>query len=534
MKSRIISVCLCLVALGLSMLMTVKLINSDGYVPPEKHNENKNDKTDIGSLAPSVNTEVELNNEAIASFAHTVESFVDRMAYSADKSYEAELDNVIKNLDRISKHLAEDSAGDKDVAEYLDALSSAFKTARDGFSGDSDFSAKVSDILGDLESRALLLDDSSKLYPRIDTAASGKMTLALLSMYERQSIPKDGTAFTVTVGGGALLGDELGTSESMKFATQFKNSKYAYPFHAISAVTASDDMTFISLEAPLTTATDSESTNPVKGAPEYAANLIGIDAVSLASSRVMEYGQIGFDETIKSLKDNSPAGSDILYSVQTSSQSKVTDFGKIVYITFDLTDTPVTDEQKEINKQVIKNAVTNERENGADVVIALLHWNTRQRKGETDDYLGAATSEYEAHFDAYNKEIARAAIGDGKSGADLVVGYGARVAQGIEKRNNKMIVYNPGDLTYSGSLDPEKKNTDLAFLFRQTFVKDSVGVTSVSYRIIPIVNTTEEDKYLPQPVFDERADKVIDNLIYQSRYFGDNSITSFNYIKIEK
>ena len=249
--------------------------------------------------------------------------------------------------------------------------------------------------------------------------------------------------------------------------------------------------------------------------------------LSIASSAIMDYGEEGFNETIKALRDNS-----ISYSVQEGSQTVNNDFGKVVYITFDLTDTPVTDEQKEINRTVVKTAVETEKTNGADLVVVLLHWNTRQRKDDSlsSDYLGTAISEYEPHFDAYNKDIARSAI---SSGADLVVGYGSRVAQGIEFYNGKHIVYETGDLTYSGSLDSEQKNTNYAFLFRETFVKEGDSVRLLSHRIIPIVNTTEENLYKPTIVFDEQSDEIVKNLVHQSRYFS-NPMTDFNYIRIEK
>ncbi len=531
MKSRIICLCLCIAALGVSMLMTVKLINSEEYVPPVV--STGDDETPVN---PSPDTqinvpqEVELNANAISSFADKVEAFIDNLAYGDVKNF-SDLDYVIGNLDRISEYLATTEVGDKPGSDYLATLSAAFKTAKNGFASDSDFSTKVSNMLASIDSASSKLgNERIDYYPTVDTEIGGGVTLAMLSLYENKSMSQDGTTFSVTVGGGALLGDKLGTTESHKFSSQIEKYKHTYPFFAISSVTASDDMTVIALEAPLTTAADSQSTNPAKGSPDYAKRLVGIDAVSLASYNVMEYGEDGLNETAKALKDNG-----ISYSVHTSSQSIADDFGKVVYITFDLTETPITDEQKDRNKEVIKNAVSAERENGADLVIVLIHWNTRQRKADTlsSDYLGSTISEYEAHFDAYNKEIARAAIGDGVSGADLVVGYGSRVAQGIESYNNKMIVYETGDLSYSGSVDEEMKNTNYAFLFRQTFVKDTTGIRSLSYRIIPIVNTTQENLYLPQLVFDERADEIINNLVYQSRYFG-NAITNFNYIRITK
>ncbi len=520
MKSKIICLSLCVVAVAVTMLMTVKLINSETTDPPiislGGNKENVDENKDKGA--------VELSANAISSFADKVEAFVERLAYGADKEYESELSYIIENLDAVAKHLADDKSG----SEYLSTLSAAFKKAKEGYVNDTDFSQSVGKTLSELDSKRAGINKNESYYPELDTDVSGALTLALLSMYEKASATED--TFTVTVGGGALMGDRLGTTAELKFSTQTSKYTHIYPFFSLSSVTSSDDLTFISLEAPLTTATDSQSFNPSKGAPEYASRLLGIDAVSLASSAIMDYGDEGFDETVKALRE-----SGISYSVQEGSQAITSDFGRVVYITFDLTDTPVTDEQAERNKEVVRTAVERERTAGADLVVVLLHWNTRQRKADAliSDYLGTAVSEYESHFDAYNKEIARAAIGNGTSGADLVVGYGSRVLQGIEYYNGKYIVYETGDLTYSGTLDPDKKDTSYAFLFRQTFKKEGSTVKPVSYRIIPIVNTSEDNLYLPTITFDETADAIVEKLVYESRYFG-NAITDFNYIRIKK
>lgn len=531
MKSRIISLCLCVVAIGISMLMTVKLINSDGYTPPaDTPVEDEGSKLPIEEDTNTPPKEVELSANAISSFADKVESFVETLAYGNEKSYD-DVDYVIDNLNRVSDYLITTEVGDKAGSEYLKTLSSCFSAAKSGFSSDADFSQKVSAMLGNIDTAASKLgNERIDYYPKLDTSVNGAVTLAMLALYENQLVSTDSSTFTVTVGGNVLLGDKLSTPETLKFANQAKKYEHSYPFFGISSVIAKDDMTFTSLDAPLTTENHSDSTNPSKGSPEFASMLKGVEAVSLASHNVMQYGEAGYKETDTALKNNG-----IITSGQQGVQSTVTPFGKVVCITFDLTETPVTDEQKDRNKEVISNAVSIERENGADLIVVLINWNTRQRKDDSlsADYLGSIVSEYEAHFDAYNKEIARAAIGNGSTGADLVVGYGSRVAQGIESYNNKMIVYCPGDLTYSGSVDKEMKNTEYSFLFRQTFVKDSMGVKSLSYRIMPIVNTSEETPYLPKMVFDETADQVIENLVFQSRYFG-NAITNFNYIKIAK
>ena len=532
MKSRIICLCLCALAVGISMLMTVNLINKDEYIPPENSPVNKPvEETLKPDVKPDKNGEIVLERDSIASFMDKMENYIEALAYGDEKNFD-DADYYIHNLERVSEYLASTEVGDKPGSEYVALIGAGIKEAKNGYVSDKDFSEKVSALLVNLDSAVSKLSDSRNgMYPELDTSAGGKTTLALLSLYENAINPADANTFTITVGGGALMGDRLGTSEELKFANQVKSHKFTYPLYAISSVIASDDATFIALEAPLTSSVDSVgSTNPAKGKPEYAERLVGIEAVSIASNKVLDYGEVGLNETAKALKDNG-----ISYSVNNNAESLTSDFGKVVYITFDITDTPVTDAQKEQNKAYVKDAVTREREGGADLVIVLIRWNTRQRKEDSlsADYLGTVISEYEPHFDAYNKEIARAAIGDGVSGADLVVGYGSRVSQGIESYNNKLIVYNTGDLTCSEQLDPLMKNTDYAFLFRQTFVKDGAGVKSLSYRIIPIVNTSAEEPYLPRIVFDERADEIIEKLIYESRYFG-NAIKSFNYISIKK
>lgn len=529
MRSRIVSLCLCVLAVSITILMTVELINSEKQAPSVFKPQNKEEQQTIdkGKTPTAPMPEIDPKDpDSRAYFAGRVEKFVDTLAYGDKKSFD-ELDYIIDNLDKMSEYFATTEMGDKAGSEYFATLSQCFKTAKDGFVSDSDFSIKVSAMLSNIDSAASKLEDpTQEHYPTIATDVNSATTLAMLAIYEKQSASSDGSTFTVTVGGGSLIGDKLSTTESQRFATQLKNCKYVYPFYAISAVTANDDMTLTALEAPLTTATASTSNNPVKGAPEYAKSLLGIDAVSLASKSVMEYGEEGFNETVKALRDNG-----VSCSVQESSQYVDSEFGKIVYITFDITGNPVTEAQNQENVTKVKEAVLRERESGADLVIVQIHWDTRVRKGYDDYATPFITSDYEQHFDRYNLLIARSAI---DNGADLVVGYGSRVTQGIESYNDKFIVYETGDLTYSGSVDSTMNNTDCGFLFRQTFAKDANGsVRSLSYRLMPIVNTSEDNLYVPQLVFDERADEIIETVLDQSKYFS-NALKSFNYIKITK
>lgn len=528
MKSRVICLCFCLIALAITVTMTARLINSGDLNTPviKTGNDKLSESDDAIPVAPP---KVELSDSSVTAFATQLEDYIVSLAYGDEKAVD-EIEYYKENIERVSEYLLSGKVGDKSGADYYKEIYNSFDTIISDVKSDKDFSEKVSAMLIRLDNSMAQLDTSSALYPEINTDIGGTFNLAMLSVYEEMTNSDDGSTITITVGGSVLLGDKLGTDESLKFSTQLNNHTHNYPLYAISSVTCNDDVTFVALEAPLTNAIDSDSTNPLKGSPEYAKRLLGIDAVSLASGALMEYGEKGLNDTASALREEG-----ISYSVQIGSQSITDNFGKVVYITFDLTDTPVTDEQNARSIEVIKNAVSAERNNGADLVVVLLHWNTRQRQRDTlsSDYLGDTVSKYEEHFDAYNKEIARAAIGDGVSGADLVVGYGSRVPQGIESYNGKMIVYETGDLSFVGEEDESYPNSKTGFLFRQTFVKASHGVKSQSYRIMPIINTSEDALYLPTLVFDERADAIIDNLVYQSRYFG-NAITDFNYIRIKK
>ncbi|MBO5908715.1 MAG: hypothetical protein J6Q67_02905, partial [Clostridia bacterium] len=108
MKSRIICLCLCVVAVAVTVLMTVNLINSEYRTPPvisqNKREEEIKDK-------PHGSGAVELNDNAISSFADKVEEFVDRLAYGTDKEYEEELSYIIENLDTVSAYLADSKVG---------------------------------------------------------------------------------------------------------------------------------------------------------------------------------------------------------------------------------------------------------------------------------------------------------------------------------------------------------------------------------------------------------------------------------------
>ncbi len=526
MKNKIICLVLCVVALAFSMLLLIRTIEAPEYVREEKKEETKLPEQPSVPTGPQP---VELTDTGAAAFASRIEDFILRLAYGEDKSFESDVKYILENAERVSSWLLEN--GDRNGAEYMETVLSLFERAGEGFETDAEFSADVSALLSDVDaaSKKVLNSENSSLYPKLDTDIGGSLTLALLSIHDAkiQSALDPASTFTVTVGGTALLGDRLGTADDKSFKAAYDASEYSFPLYKLSSVLKNDDASFITLLSPLTESSDSLVLDPTKGDPEYAKSLIGVDAVSLAPTEVMDYGETGYNDTVTALTD---AG--IVSSQNAGLGTLDTAFGKIAYITYDFTDEDVSIAGKDRSVATIRQAVEAEEENGADLVVVMLHWNTRRRESTafSADYLGNVISPYEQHFDAFNKEIARAAI---SAGADLVVGTGAHVLQGIELYRGKYIVYNTGNLSYSGTLDTEEPNTAYSFIFSQTFTKENGEIKSLSTRIIPIVNTSPEEMYAPTPVFDSRADSIVDIITYQSSYFAD-SIDSFNYIKLEK
>ena len=84
------------------------------------------------------------------------EKYIETLAYGDNKSF-GDADYYINNLERASSYLASTEVGDKPGSEYLTVLADGFRTAKNGFADDVDFSSKVSAMLANLgvESTAL-------------------------------------------------------------------------------------------------------------------------------------------------------------------------------------------------------------------------------------------------------------------------------------------------------------------------------------------------------------------------------------------
>ena len=527
MKNRIISLVLCIVSLAASIFLLTSIINRGDVVIKTPQKDVQTPEI-VQPQNSNLGDKLELSEIGISAFASRIEALVTRLAYENDKSYESDVTYILENSAKASEWLRENSYDNE--ADYYDFIVGVFESLSTVHTND-ELSKILSETLVGIDERAT----ESEMCPKLDTEIGGALTLALISVNDAvtQKSLDASTTFTITVGGGALLGDRVGASQEKSFRNAYDSSPYAFPFYKLSSFLSNDDMSFATLLAPLTDSSEpaEEILEPIKGLPYYAQSLYGIDSLSIAPARLLDYGQEGYNDTVRVLSENG-----ISYSVHNGSGYRDTSYGKVVYISADLTDSEVTVAARDRNRELVKTLIEREREDGAELIVLQLCWNTRLREDVEPnfeinaDYVGTVTSAYEQHMDAFNKEIARDAI---RAGADVVVGTGSHVLQGIEEYQGKYIVYSPGNLSYSGNLDTEQPNTAYAYLFQVTFEKVNGQNQVLSTRVIPVVNNSSESPYLPTPVFDTRADTIIDMLVFQSSYFT-NPIKAFDYVKIEK
>lgn len=522
MKNKLICLALCMVAIAASVTLFVNVINSDApQTNVISHDSDKNHDITLPT-SPAKNDGVELSEAGVRDFADTVEKYFDSVAYGTQVKDGVDASYIEENSGKTADWLK--SCGKTNEAEFYSELALALSTSK-GFTSDDAFSKSVSSLLTRLD--GIYKKSSSDLLPFLDTSASGCVTLTLLSIYDEALKASQGSDYyTVTVGGEMLLGDKLSSVNTFK--SYLDNTDYSFPLYKVSSLFKSSDLSLATLTAPLTNTLTSASgvLDPVKGQPSYAKLLTGITGVSLTSQVESNYGSAGYSDTVQALSENG-----ISYSANGASCAIDSSFGHIVYISFDLSGLPVTTAQNEKNKAVISAAVESEKEKGADLVVVMLNYDTRLRTSDSisSSYKGTETSVYEPHFDAFNRQIGEAAI---DAGADLVVGTGSKVIQGIKEYKGKYIVCSLGTLTDS-TVESGHTNTQYSFLFRQTFTRENGVVKSSGVRIIPIVNTSEEEPFLPTPVLDASADEIIDILEYESRYFSD-PIKNYSYIKITK
>ncbi len=516
MRSSIISILLCILVLGATLWLIFK-----APIEPADPQSAQTKEDEI----PTEEVQTEITRAYVIETAHDTEDLIERLAYSRQDDYKKALDDLIRRLSASAAYL-KDSLKDYYGATYFTKLSELFQDiAENPFTDSATFSQRTAKMLTELENaypadQAAANDENDPVnpmyYPKLDTEANGKTTLAMLALFRLQYQDSTG-AMLITLGGNMVPGDTLlGAEKSDSFKALQEKSKYPYPLYKLSSILSTDSSSFANLEAPLTDAIgDSVAAGSVKGLKSYAALLKngGIDAVSIANSSVLSFGQSGKEDTKKALNE-----AKLLFSDEGTVVYHQTSLGTVAYLTYDIIDEIGADKNltyAEAPKQDIEAA----KNAGAKFVVVCFNW-INTEKNSWDPCMSQILT-------------ARAAV---DNGANLVLGTHTGNLEAIEQYNGVSIVYSTGELFNRGS------GITTSFLFQQAFTLDTEGKPVPGQIFVVPINGAGSEEGVPSVMFDasdvEAFRKAIVNASSTVRY-GVGKKASFtsdhlNLITIEK
>lgn len=260
---------------------------------------------------------------------------------------------------------------------------------------------------------------------------------------------------------------------------------YSYPFRNVISWFEADDATFVNLEGPLTDEGGPQDKAYAFRGPESFVNILtenSVELVSLANNHTLDYSEIGYQNTLKTLNDAEvpfvERDASVLITLERG--LKVGVYG-VVYYAFDLQDM-----EQEIHAL---------REQGAEVVIVAAHWGNEGSYRPTPQ----------------QQKVGHAAI---DAGADIVWGTHPHVLQPIEEYKDGVIYYSLANFSFGGNTAP--RDMDSAIVI-QEIVRDPQGNISLGTcsRIPVSVSSIEfRNNFQPTPC-DENTrayDRVLEKL----------------------
>lgn len=298
-------------------------------------------------------------------------------------------------------------------------------------------------------------------------------------------------SFTISAVGDCTFGtDENFAYEGSMPAKYDEVGDFNYFFENVKSVFEEDDLTIVNFEGTLTDSTTREDKQfAFKADKSYAEILTDgfVEAANLANNHSKDYGEQSYNDTMDALDE---AG--------------ITNFGydrvaikKVKGIKVGLVGTYVLADGLGVKDSMEKN-IQDLKDEGAQVIIASLHW-------------GEEKAEYPNDVQV---ELAHAAI---DAGADLVLGHHPHVLQGIEQYKGKNIVYSLGNFCFGGNMYPSDMDT---MIFQQTFTLKGGKLQEDNVtNIIPCSISSVEDynNYQPTPAAGEKETEILNKITQRSQ-----------------
>ncbi len=308
----------------------------------------------------------------------------------------------------------------------------------------------------------------------------------------------------LTAAGDCTLGSDPRFSYGGSFNARFEaeGENHAYFFENVAPIFRKDSLSFVNFEGTLTEETKrADKAYTFKGPAHYAKILTegDIEVVSLSNNHTYDFHEAGFADTKKALEAENIAyaysDKTALFSVRPGEEATEVKKGAVkgkneTYIGIAAFSIWYDDAEVRAN---IKEAITDLREEGADLVFVSCHWGL---EGENYPY-------------DTQKTVGRYAI---DAGADGVWGHHPHVIQGIETYKGKEIVYSMGNFCFGGNHNPSDKD---CFMYQMTFeTLDGILTGEWKSEIIPCRISSQNglNDYKPTPAEGAEKKRILDRM----------------------
>ena len=268
---------------------------------------------------------------------------------------------------------------------------------------------------------------------------------------------------------------------------------YGHYFAKVKDLFSKDDLTIANLEGVFTTSTNLVPKEFNLSAPPEFKNVLpegNIDIVSFANNHTHDYGDEGYQDTLNALDSiNMPYYGYDKYLVKEVNGIKI---GFFALLDIDCK-----------NYDDIDTALSYLKEQNCDLIICSMHW------GIEGDYKQSNAQVEMGHYLIDN-------------GVDLVLGSHPHRIQGIEKYNDRFIVYSMANFTFGGNQNPNDKDT---LIFQQTFTfEDGKLVLDDNIKIIPASQSgvSYTNNYQPIILEGSEKDRVLHKILRYSSGFDYN------------
>lgn len=288
---------------------------------------------------------------------------------------------------------------------------------------------------------------------------------------------------TLSFAGDCTLGTDENFDETDSLPSVYDEKGADYFFQNVKSIFEADDLTVANLEGTFTTATErAEKTYAFKADPSYSAILTSgsVEAVNLANNHSHDYGNQGFEDTQKAVKD---AGI-------TSFGYEDTQVIEVKGVKVGLIGISQVSATEEDCLKLLKEDMTKVKKAGAQMIVVSFHWGV----------------EKEPKPEQTQVNLAHAAIDEG---ATLVIGHHPHVLQGIEKYKGRYIAYSLGNFCFGGNTNPSETDT---MIFQQTFTVTGDKVAEDDqYQTIPcsVSSSSDINNYQPTPLDGEEKNRVL-------------------------